>query len=157
MLESQFFSFRVRSSSILSSSDASGQEESEGGARLKRVYASGGASKNLTLLSVLANVMGCEIVKPSTSGSGREANACSVGAAYKAAWAHARNRDGGDVAFDDFVNALRSKRSDGEHHFVVVAIPDRVTTKRLGYDEERFKQWRSFEAEALALSASSGC
>lgn len=55
--------------------------------QLQRMYASGGASSNSTLLQTLSDVLGCEVCKP---GEDKGTNACSVGAALKAAWAWKR-------------------------------------------------------------------
>lgn len=119
---------------------------------LKRVFASGGASKNLTLLKVLANVMGCDVVKPLPSESGTEANACSVGAAYKAAWSHARKQNK-TLIFDDFIGALRAKRADP--YIVTVARPDWSVIKMVGYDIDGLDRWKVLETKALAKSTSS--
>ena len=165
ILESQMLSYRSRASAILGG---------EADARLKRVFASGGAASNAVICSVMADVLGCNVCKPVQyrPDEGRWGNvhwnACSVAAAYKAAWAwnrHTADDDRRWKRFDDFVKACSQER---QHHrrqgpggdptsapaglelleegVAVVARPDEG---RAGAYKASVEWWKALEARAV--------
>ncbi|RXK37523.1 hypothetical protein M231_05244 [Tremella mesenterica] len=85
---------------------------------LSRVYATGGAAANSTLLSVLSDVLHAPICKnvefsPTSGWTSSNWNACSVGAAYKAKWGWERHVGVGErqnVGFDQVVREARMAR-----------------------------------------------
>lgn len=86
ILESQFMSYRHRVRQYLSSSSSSSSSSrTDSSLTLQAIHLVGGASSNPAIQQLVADVMGCPVLLPSTPG-----NACSVGAAYKAAWALSR-------------------------------------------------------------------
>ncbi|KAJ1028467.1 hypothetical protein NDA16_001633 [Ustilago loliicola] len=115
ILETQFLNYRYRSSSIVSGTSSSAPDTTQ--LPLASIYAVGGASSNTTITQAMADVFGCEIVKPvqpSEDGKGWTAanyNFCSVGAAYKAVWGWSRSQGGDVVEFDDFVHATKSRQA----------------------------------------------
>ncbi|SPO23451.1 probable XKS1 - xylulokinase [Ustilago trichophora] len=120
ILETQFLNYRYRSSSIISGPSPSSTPFASVDTTtlpLASIYAVGGASSNSTITQTMADVFGCDIVKPvqpSENGSGWSAanyNFCSVGAAYKAAWGWTRVNEGKMVEFDDFVRATKEKQA----------------------------------------------
>jgi xylulokinase len=85
---------------------------------LSRVYATGGASANTTILSVAADIFGAEVCKnveyePETGWVGANWNACSVGMAYKARWGYERTLKGREmIEFDDLIHQCRDTRRE---------------------------------------------
>lgn len=116
ILETQFLNYRYRSSSIVSGTSSSAPDTSK--LPLASIYAVGGASSNTIIIQAMADVFGCDIVKPvqpREDGKGWTAanyNFCSVGAAYKAVWGWSRSQGGDVVEFDDFVHATKSKQAE---------------------------------------------
>lgn len=113
ILETQFLNYRYRSSSITNSSSSADTAS----APLDAIYAVGGASSNSTITQTMADVFGCEIVKPvQPSGDGgwtaANYNFCSVGAAYKAVWGWARMQGGNVGEFDEFIHATKAKSAE---------------------------------------------
>ncbi|ORX34314.1 xylulokinase [Kockovaella imperatae] len=123
ILESAFCNYRSRASSILHDSDTPAAPATPGLPvalpRMTRVYATGGASVNRSLLSVLADVMKAPICKNIEFDYGSQEwkdaswNSCSVGVAYKAKWGWERHT-GEDVRrtidFDSVVAEARKAR-----------------------------------------------
>lgn len=115
ILESQFLNYTTRSSSVLGNGPS---------AKLSRVYATGGASANGTILSLAADIFGCPIAKNVEYKEGQgwisaHWNACSVGAAYKARWGWERLSapEGQRIkSFDDVVNGCRAARRQAREH-----------------------------------------
>ncbi|CEH11686.1 Sugar (pentulose and hexulose) kinases [Ceraceosorus bombacis] len=132
ILESQFMSYRHRSDLTL---DA--------------VHLVGGACHNPAIQQLVADVMGCKVYLAQTQG-----NACSVGAAYKAAWALSRHtaihiassntaaadKDAASEPFEEFVSRVRrgivvgigggaANARDEGHAASLVAQPDPKWTK----------------------------
>jgi xylulokinase len=163
ILESQMLSYRSRANAIL------GDDNS----KLKRIFAVGGAASNLTICSVMADVMGCNVCKQTAfdekEGRWKDAgwNACSVAAAYKAAWSWTRhiaeNKAGKSISFDSFVDKCKDARkrerqaaevssmSQEEDGIAVVARPDSMRAKV--YDNS-VDWWKELEANALQASRS---
>jgi xylulokinase len=117
ILETQFLNYRYRSSSIVAGTSSSPDTSK---LPLASIYAVGGASSNTTITQTMADVFGCDIVKPvqpSDDGKGWTAanyNFCSVGAAYKAVWGWSRTQlPQGEASpqFDDFVHATKSRQA----------------------------------------------
>lgn len=102
IISSQLLSFRSRVGSILGVAPGSHLD-------LSRIYASGGASANATLLQTMSDILGCEMVKPT---GGEQGNACSVGAAYKARWAWERKNVQGRE-WVEFERCIREARQAG--------------------------------------------
>lgn len=174
MLESQMLSYRSRSAAILRGKSSSGSNA--GKARLARVYATGGAAANPTICSVIADVMGCHVCKPVVYDHAQQqwhnanSNACSVAAAYKAAWAYARHAGAcRDIAFDDFVNDAASRRrasrqsqhddkaSDGQIQRMEILEEGVAVVARPRYDRASAYSasvawWATLEERALAES-----
>ncbi|CDW98364.1 hypothetical protein [Sporisorium scitamineum] len=88
ILETQFLNYRYRSSSIVAGPSSSAVDTTT--LPLEAIYAVGGASSNQTITQTMADVFGCDIVKPvqpaedGKSWTPANYNFCSVGAAYKA-------------------------------------------------------------------------
>jgi xylulokinase len=107
--------YRSRSAAILDT-------PSDGSlASLNRVYATGGASANPTILSLMADILSAPVVKnvdydPKTKRwTDVHWNACSVGVAYKARWGWERHHAQGQrkwVEFDTFVQECRERRAE---------------------------------------------
>jgi xylulokinase len=148
ILESQLLNYRSRSSAILDSAQG-----------LSRVYATGGAAKNGTIVSLMADVLGAEVCKnvefdPET-GKWDDANwnACSVGMAYKARWGWERHTTGRKWAlFDEVVQECRQRRArargsaSGEDEGIrVVATPGPGAA---AYDKS-VEWWQALEQRAL--------
>ncbi|KAL8278261.1 hypothetical protein RQP46_009293 [Phenoliferia psychrophenolica] len=100
ILESQFLSFRVRSSKMLTAT----------GGKPHAIYAVGGASSNGTILQALASVMGAPVYRPSTSSS----TSCSIGGCMKAFWCWKRAQGKGDLYFEDAVKEAQRGGGGGE-------------------------------------------
>ena len=95
ILESQFLSLRLRSAALV----AAPPERPGAPAQPRRVYLAGGGARNPALARVAGAVLGgAEGVWRLDVG----ANACALGAAYRAAWAAAR---GAGESFEAFVGA----------------------------------------------------
>ena len=118
ILESQFLNYRYRSSSIVSGTSSSSSNTFS--CPLASIYAVGGASSNSTITQTMADVFGCDIVKPvqpsedGTAWRPANYNFCSVGAAYKAVWGWTRTqlKQGEQVQeFDDFVHATKARQA----------------------------------------------
>lgn len=126
MLESQLLNYRSRSSAILGQVSAkTDQTTASFSSGLQRIYATGGAAANTTICSMMADVLGCDVCKPVEYDPEKEQwhnanyNACSVAAAYKAAWAWSRHAAQDEQQrfepFDDFVKrAAQSRKSRRE-------------------------------------------
>lgn len=137
MVVSQFMALRVRIGQIL------------GNTPLKRVYAVGGAARNEIMCSTLADVLGCEVVRPVVSGrdaSGQhiEYNFTSVGAACRARWVHEcgerRKRGEASLPYEEVIARARS----GKVAHRVVAQP-RPDAQYAAFEPT----WRALEARAL--------
>lgn len=115
ILETQFLNYRYRSSSIVAGPSTSAVDTTT--LPLEAIYAVGGASSNPTITQTMADVFGCDIVKPvqpaedSKGWSPANYNFCSVGAAYKAVWGWSRLQGGKAQEFDDFVHATKSRQA----------------------------------------------
>lgn len=168
ILESQMLSYRSRSSAIMG---IKGDD-----AKLKRVFAAGGAASNATICSIMADVMGCDVCKQVTFDEMRgvwknaDWNACSVAAAYKAAWSWARHTAEGEaddqrISFDSFISrcshARQRKRGAAEGTQVQegmellkdgIAMVARLDVDRAQAYDGSIDWWK--KAEALALQAS---
>jgi len=115
-LETQFLNYASRTGSILD--EAASSQSSHGGGipRLSRVYATGGASANTTILSLAADIFGSNVCKnveyePETGWVGANWNACSVGMAYKARWGYERTKKGKEmIQFDELIHDCREER-----------------------------------------------
>ena len=168
ILESQLLNYRSRSSAILGDSstpsDPSTPAVSSFHPRLKRVYATGGASANRTILSMMADVLSAPVCKnveynPSKGWTDANWNACSVGVAYKARWGWERHVGEGKrkwVGFDEVVRECREARArergqqgDGEvleeEGIRVVAQPGAGS----GVYERSVEWWQALEERAL--------
>lgn len=169
ILESQLLNYRSRSSAILDDSSEPSNPAtpaiSQPLPRLTRVYATGGASANKTILSLMADVLSAPVCKnvefdPKTeTWSGANWNSCSVGVAYKARWGFERQKDGGKrnaIGFDDFVRECREarRRARGaaeeeieleEEGISVVASPG----EGRGAYERSVSWWQALEDRAL--------
>jgi xylulokinase len=113
LLNSQLLNYRSRSSAILGAEAGPHKDQKT----LSRLYATGGAAANTVICDLMADVLGCDICKPiewdTSSGSWQNAhyNACSVAAAYKAAWGWSRfATDDKDEDFDNFVKRAANRR-----------------------------------------------
>ncbi|PWN40062.1 actin-like ATPase domain-containing protein [Ceraceosorus guamensis] len=153
ILESQFMSYRHRVRQYLSSSTSSNNDAAQSDLTLDAVYLVGGASNNPAIQQLVADVMGCKVYLAQTRG-----NACSVGAAYKAAWALSRHtaaaasssdtaaaaaaadKDAAREPFEKFVSRVRrgvvlgsgggaANARDEQHGASLVAQPDPKWTK----------------------------
>ncbi|CBQ72155.1 probable XKS1-xylulokinase [Sporisorium reilianum SRZ2] len=120
ILETQFLNYRYRSSSIVAGPSSSSSTVDTTTLPLAAIYAVGGASSNPTITQSMADVFGCDIVKPvqpsedAKSWTPANYNFCSVGAAYKAAWGWSRMQlQRGDKVpeFDEFVHATKSRQA----------------------------------------------
>lgn len=166
ILESQLLNYHSRSSSVLEP-DADGDASAKAGAGagatggLARVYATGGASANRTILSLMADVFSTNICKlaelPEQAPAGNKGkrqwkdadwNACSVGMAYKARWgweracaqAHAQAGEHGDegserrwIGFDTVVSECRERRKLRREQS---SVPQPVLQQAKGDDDE---------------------
>jgi xylulokinase len=116
ILETQFLNYASRTGSILDEATSSACSSSSGVPRLSRVYATGGASANTTILSMAADIFGSNVCKnveyePETGWVGANWNACSVGMAYKARWGYERTMKGREmVQFDELIHDCREER-----------------------------------------------
>lgn len=132
MLESQFLNYRSRSSAILN-------DEKSGNKSLLRAFATGGAAANHVICDVMADVLGCDVCKPvdydpsANAWKNAHFNACSVAAAYKAAWSFSRHSASATSSkkweeYDDFVNEQQKfgKQKESKHrpqmHYPIKAI-----------------------------------
>ncbi|OCF78763.1 xylulokinase [Kwoniella mangroviensis CBS 8886] len=169
ILESQLLNYRSRSSSILEESpdisfpSTAGIEISL--PRLTRVYATGGASANRTILSLMADVLCTQICKnvDFLDGEWRDVqwNSCSVGVAYKARWGWERTRQGREwISFDQVIQECRDERrrirgGEGEGQGQEVDLAEEgirvIATPGEGARayERRVEWWRELEAKAL--------
>ncbi|TKY87331.1 hypothetical protein EX895_004008 [Sporisorium graminicola] len=121
ILETQFLNYRYRSSSIIAGPSASSSASVDTTTLpLQAIYAVGGASSNPTITQTMADVFGCDIVKPvqpaedGKSWTPANYNFCSVGAAYKAVWGWSRLqlKQGEKVPeFDEFVHTTKSRQA----------------------------------------------
>ena len=173
ILESQLLNYRSRSSAILDDSKEPSSKPATPAIstplpRLSRVYATGGASANKTIISLMADVLSAPICKNVEYDPERQEwtsanwNACSVGVAYKARWGWERQKDGGkrnDVEFDQLVRELREVRRKArgeedsrveleEEGISVVASPG----PGRGAYERSVSWWQSLEDRALTES-----
>jgi xylulokinase len=104
ILESQLLNYRTRSHAILG--DTTG---------LKRIYATGGAAKNPTICSLMADVLDCPVSKnvewdaAACQWVDTKSNDCSVGVAYKARWGWERAQGRSDVRFDDLLAEIKAE------------------------------------------------
>jgi xylulokinase len=158
ILESQMLNYRTRSHAILS--DASSSVPAPA---LSRIYATGGAAKNPTICSVMADALGCPVSKTVDWDEQTQAwvnatwNDCSVGVAYKARWGWERHAVRGreNVPFDDLISEIKVRRREeigdkavvqgmqgGVHN---VATPTAAT----GAYAKAASWWMELEARAL--------
>lgn len=127
ILSTQMTGYSVRSRDILS------------GGSLTKVYATGGAAKNPSILAVMADALGCDVAKHVTeSGGEADWNACSVGVATKAAWGYARTQ-GSTLRFDAFVKKVGASGSQ------TVAAPGAGSSAYV----ESMPRWKELEKESL--------
>lgn len=130
ILSTQMTGYSVRSGDILS------------GGRLTKVFATGGAAKNPSILAVMADALGCDVAKSVSfeNGSPKDAdwNACSVGVATKAAWGYARTQ-GCTLRFDAFV---KKAGTSGSH---TVAAPGPGSQAYA----DSMPRWKQLEKESL--------
>ncbi|WWC72810.1 uncharacterized protein I206_106774 [Kwoniella pini CBS 10737] len=166
ILESQLLNYRSRSSSILDDqtdlSIPSTANIDISIPRLTRVYATGGASANRTILSMIADVLNTQVCKnvEYLDGKWQDAqwNSCSVGVAYKARWGWERTRNESRkwVGFDQVIKECRlarrklrggeGERSDlAEEGIRIIASP----TEGARAFERRVEWWRELEKKAL--------
>ncbi|GAA5878909.1 hypothetical protein JCM8547_007550 [Rhodosporidiobolus lusitaniae] len=124
VLESQFLSFRLRTTSMLSSTT---------GLPL-RIFAVGGASANQGIKNTLATVLAAPVYQPAMSS----ANSCSVGGAMKAYWMYAR-RSQPELTFEAAVKLARRRQANSADPELVAAPFYEAT---LAYDAmmERFSE-----------------
>ncbi|ORY30996.1 putative xylulokinase [Naematelia encephala] len=168
ILESQLLNYRSRSSTILGDSSTPFLPSSPGVPssipRLTRVYATGGASANRTILSLMSDVLSAPVCKnveyaPETGWVDADWNACSVGVAYKARWGWERHVAGRNIGFDELVTECRQTRAARrgevktgtdiqEEGIKVVATPGPGS----GAYERRVEWWRAMEERALRES-----
>ncbi|CAO1637329.1 unnamed protein product [Parajaminaea phylloscopi] len=145
IVASQLLSFKSRVGAILDADGDSVANSSSSG--LLRIHASGGASSNMTLLQTMADVMDCDLVKPSNEKE-QAGNACSVGAAFKARWAWERSTQAGreKVPFEVCVQEARAS----QQHAGQSSTPGGV--KILGRPhEERVASWNALVSEWVEL------
>lgn len=101
ILESQFLSFKSRIQQLLPASEDGSQRSG-----VNRIFVTGGASTNSTIVELLASVLDGKVY-PSEGGT---AQGCAVGGAYRAAWAY--NSQGKQtLGFADFVKQARGDKS----------------------------------------------
>ena len=122
VLEGQFVSMRVHAEGL--------------GIPAKRVVVTGGASANSTIVQVLANVFGVEVLAVDQPDS------ASLGAAYRAKHAHACEEKGGFVQFTDAVGDLAAA-------YKVVASPDAAAHKAY---TDMLPAYQKLEAQVVASS-----
>ncbi|GAA6033055.1 hypothetical protein JCM8097_000121 [Rhodosporidiobolus ruineniae] len=106
VLESQFLSFRQRTTNMLSSTT---------GLPL-RIYAVGGASANQCIKNTLATVLAAPVYQPAMSS----ANSCAVGGAMKAYWAYARTTQP-ELTFEAAVKLARRRHASSADPELVAA------------------------------------
>ncbi|WVQ74680.1 hypothetical protein IAR50_004284 [Cryptococcus sp. DSM 104548] len=168
LLSTQLLSYRSRSSTILS--DGGGPFVASTPAlelpapRVTRMYATGGASKNKTILSLLADVLSTRVCRnvEYLDGAWNDAewNSCSVGVAFKARWgwerANAASEERRWVSFDQVIKECRAERrrlrgGEGEQADLeeegirVVAAPGEGARAY----ERRIEWWKGLEQKAL--------
>ena len=168
ILESEFLNFRSRASAILHSSDTPSLPPTPGlptaMPRMSRVYATGGASVNRSLLTILADVMQAPICRniefdlETRQWNDAKWNSCSVGVAYKAKWGWERHIGQGarkQVDFDTVVAEARAARKEvrgtmgnsvelEEEGIAVVASPGPHASAY----ERSIHWWQALEARA---------
>ncbi|WFD34899.1 xylulokinase [Malassezia cuniculi] len=134
---SQCMAIRVRIGQIL------------GDTPLERVYVVGGAAQNRAICSMLADVLGCQVVRPLVSGhdaSGEriEYNFTSVGAACRARWVYecsARKKRGESlVSYEETIALAR-----GDTCAYEVAATPRNSSTYAAFESA----WRTLEQRAL--------
>ncbi|WWD22918.1 hypothetical protein CI109_107413 [Kwoniella shandongensis] len=167
LLSSQLLNYRSRSSSILDDSSTPALPSSPNVEvslpRLSRVYATGGASANRTILSLMADVLSAQVCKNVEFHDGKwqdaDWNSCSVGVAYKARWGWEREQATGErkwISFDKVIEECREVRkqlrgSEGgevvleEEGIRVIASPGPGARAY----ERRVEWWRALEQRAL--------
>lgn len=167
ILESQMISYRSRVSAILGEVGSSSS--------VRRVYATGGAASNPSICNVMADVFNCNVCKPvsfdvvTSAWKNANWNACSVAAAYKAAWAWHRHVASDEeqkwVDFDTFIQQCRRRRqhrrlttadkeTNGsldmvEEDLAIVARPDEI---RAEVYSNSIQWWKTLEERALEES-----
>ena len=170
ILESQLLNYRARSSAILEDSSTpsvpSTPAVETNNPRLARVYATGGASANRTILSLMADVLSTPVCRnvefdPTTNKwSDANWNGCSVGVAYKARWGWERHVAQGErknIGFDDMVRECREIRREvrgdaggqmelEEEGIRVIASPG----PGAGAYERSVAWWQALEQRAIA-------
>ncbi|ODN86550.1 xylulokinase [Cryptococcus wingfieldii CBS 7118] len=168
LLSTQLLSYRSRSSTILSDGGgpfvASTPALESPAPRVGRMYATGGASKNKTILSLLADVLSTKVCRNveylDGEWSDAEWNSCSVGVAFKARWgwarANAQTEAGKWISFDQVIQECRAERrklrgGEGEEKDLeeegirVVAQPGEGARAF----ERRIEWWKGLEQKAL--------
>ena len=168
ILESQLLNYRSRSSAILDDSNTPSRPSTPAVRasipRLTRVYATGGASANRTILSLMADILSAPICKNveydpiKRTWADANWNSCSVGVAYKARWGWERHVSEGErewIGFDDLVKECREERRAvrgkaagemlEEEGIRIVASPGDGS----GAYERSVEWWQALEARAL--------
>lgn len=144
ILATQMTGYAVRSRAIL------------GGGRLRKVFATGGAAKNQSILAVMADALGCDVAKSVawSDGQPRDAdwNACSVGVATKAAWGWARTQ-GCALRFDAFVNKAAERSAHSAHSAHGAGCAGSATVAAPGDGQQAYAdavpRWTALEQESL--------
>lgn len=97
ILESQFLSFKSRIQQLLPGESP----------HVNRIFVTGGASTNETIVGLLANVLNGKVY-PSEGGT---AQGCASGGAYRAAWTYSGSSSSPESGFTDFVKKARGVTS----------------------------------------------
>ena len=168
IVESQFINYRSRSSFILGGSMTNTEDTtpaSDSLPRMTRLYATGGASVNRSLLPILADVMNASVCKSVEYDTKTDTwidaqwNSCSVGMAYKARWGWERSIGQGPrrfVSFETVIEECRTSRAKSrgsrgagedleEEGIRIVATP----SDHSQVYENQVGRWRELEQRAL--------
>lgn len=148
IVASQLLSFKSRVGAIFDTEPQTAGSSQDRSASLVRIHASGGASSNMILLQTMADIMDCDIVKPSGEKE-QTGNACSVGAAFKARWAWERATKEAKrrVPFEICVREARESPADGK--VKILASPQ---AERVASWNSFVVEWAELEKRALAHS-----
>ncbi|KAF9135086.1 hypothetical protein BGW39_004718 [Mortierella sp. 14UC] len=143
--ESQFLAMRVRSSQGESSSSST-LTTSLNPPGISRILATGGASSNIVLLQLLANVFGVPVVSMGTDDQQPGAGSAAWGAARKA-YLYGRGYQGQGTTNGDVDRSSGRARSNNDSSNVVVAIlPDLEQTQKY---VDRIPEFLRLEASLL--------
>ncbi|WWC92582.1 uncharacterized protein L201_007541 [Kwoniella dendrophila CBS 6074] len=168
IIESQLLNYRSRSSTILNDSDDPSYPSTVAIdislPRLTKLYATGGASANRTILSLMSDILCTKICKnvEYLNGKWQDAqwNSCSVGVAYKARWGYERHinneNDRKWISFDQVIQECRDNRKalrgeEGQRDDIeeegirVIATPGEGARAY----ERRVEWWMGLEHKAL--------